>query len=209
MPPLIVIQKIRMATPQNIIKAMVASLHQRHLKPLGFRKSGTTWIRAMEWKYVINVQLSRWNSADEAQFTVNLGILIEPLHTAAESLPLKGALKEYDCDVRARIGQLLPTKQDMWWTVRPDSDSESLADDVFMNIELHALPWFERLSNFEAVGSEFLSQKIPFKAAIAYRLAGDADSASAAMAQAFDQANSHVLPKLRRIAVAQGIETKG
>jgi len=198
-----------MATPQNIINAMVASLHQRHLKPLGFRKSGTTWIRPTEWKHVINVQLSKWNSSEEAQFTVNLGISIDPLHAATEALPLKGALKEYDCDVRARIGQLLPTKQDKWWTVSPDIDPEGLADDVFTNLVKHALPWFEHLSSYEAVASEFLRQKIPFKAAIAYRLAGDADSAATAMAQAIDQANPQVLPKLRRIAVAQGIETKG
>jgi hypothetical protein len=198
-----------MAKPQDIIKAMVASLHQRHLKPLGFRKSGTTWIRPTEWKHVINVQLSKWNSSEEAQFTVNLGILIEPLHAAAESLPLKGSLKEYDCDVRARIGQLQPTKQDKWWTVRPDSDPEGLGDDVFTSIAQLALPWFERLSSFDAVGSEFLSQKIPFKAAIAYRLAGDSDSAATAMAQAFDQANPQILPKLRRIAAAQGIKTTG
>jgi len=195
-----------MATPQNIIKAMVASLHQRHLKPLGFRKSGTTWIRPVEWKHVINVQLSKWNSSEEAQFTVNLGISIEQLHAAAESLPLKGALKEYDCDVRARIGQLLPTKQDKWWTVRSDSVPEVLADDVFTNIAQLALPWFERLSSFDAVASEFLTQKIPFKAAIAYRLAGDSVSAAAAMSQAFNKANPQALPMLRRIAIAQGIE---
>jgi len=77
-----VIPRIRMATPQDIIKAMVASLHQRHLKPLGFRKSGTTRIRPVEWKHVMNVQLSKWNSSEEAQFTLNLGISIEPLHGA-------------------------------------------------------------------------------------------------------------------------------
>jgi hypothetical protein len=198
-----------MATPQDIIKAMVASLHQRYLKPLGFRKSGTTWIRPIEWKHVINVQLSKWNSSEEAQFTVNLGISIEQLHAATESLPLTGALKEYDCDVRTRIGNLLLTKQDKWWTVKPDSDPEGLADDVFTNIAQHALPWFERLSNFETVGSEFLSQKNPFKAAVAYQLAGDADSAATAMTLAFNKASPLLLPKLRRIAIAQGIETKG
>lgn len=198
-----------MATPQDIIKAMVVSLHQRHLKPLGFRKSGTTWIRPTEWKQVINVQLSKWNSSEEAQFTVNLGVSIDPLHAAAESLPLKGTLKEYDCDLRTRIGHLLPTKQDKWWTVKPDTAPDVLADDVFTNIANHALPWFEHLCSYEAVGREFLSQKIPFKAAIAYRLAGDGDSAATAMAQAIDQANPQVLPKLQRIATAQGIETRG
>lgn len=158
---------------------------------------------------MINVQLSKWNSSDEAQFTVNLGISIDALHAATESLPLKGTLKEYDCDVRARIGQLLPTKQDTWWTVTPDSDAVNLSDDVFAKIAEHGLPWFERLNNYAAVGDEFMIQKNPFKAAVAYQLGGNSSAAAEAMGQALGGANSHVRPKLQRIAFSQGIATKG
>ena len=198
-----------MATPQGIIKAMASALHQRHLKPLSFRKSGNTWIRPGEWTQVINVQLSKWNSSTEAQFTVNLGISIEELHAASEGLPLKGTLKEYDCDVRARIGQLFPSKKDKWWQVTETTDSDQLADDVFARIDQFGLPWFDRLGDYSAVAAEFQDRKIPFMAALAYHLGGDAASAEAAMRQAEAESNRHFMPKLKQLAATHGIPIKG
>lgn len=198
-----------MATPQDIIKAMASGLHHRHLQPLGFRKSGTTWIRPGVWPQVINVQLSKWNSSTEAQFTVNLGISIEELHSASEGLPLKGTLKEYDCDVRTRIGQLFPSKKDKWWQVTETTEPDQLADDVFARIDQFGLPWFDRLSVFPAVAAEFQDRKVPFMAALAYHLGGDAASAEKAMRQAEAESNRHFMPKLKRLAITHGIPIKG
>ena len=198
-----------MATPQDIIKAVASDLHQRHLKPLGFRKSGNTWIRPGQWTQVINVQLSKWNSSTEAKFTVNLGISIEELHAASEGLPLKGSLKEYDCDVRTRIGQLFPSQKDKWWEVAVTSDPDQLADDVFAQIEQFGLPWFDRLGTYPAVAAEFLERKIPFMASLAYHLGDDAESAETAMRQAEAESNRHFMPKLKRLATTHGIPIKG
>ena len=197
-----------MATPQEIIKAMVASLHQNHFKELGFRKSGTTWVRSLPWPQVINIQLSRWNTSTEASFTVNLGIFIETLHTASEGLPIKGSLKEADCDLRERIGQLSPTAQDKWWKVTPDSDLSLLTEDVFANLKQFGLPWLERLTDYPALAVEFTKAKRPFMASLAYHFAGDSIAAEKAMSDAF--ANSHPLgkPKLERVALAVGIPIK-
>ncbi len=187
---------------------MASDLHERHLKALNFRKSANTWIRPVAWPQVINVQLSRWNSAEEAQFTVNLGISIPELHLASESLPLKGALKEHDCDVRSRIGQLFPSKNDHWWKVAPTTDPEELVEDVFERINEFALPWFDRLSNFSSIAGEFTDRKSPFMAALAFHLAGDSKSASESMSRAHEGSNTHFLSKLRRIAAKLGIQIK-
>ena len=195
-----------MATPQDKIKAMASGLHERHLKALNFRKSANTWIRPTTWPQVINVQLSRWNSVEEAQFTVNLGISIPELHVASESLPLKGALKEHDCDLRSRIGLLFPSKNDHWWKVTPTTDPDELVEDVFARINEFALPWFDRLTNFSSVAAEFRDRKSPFMAALAFHLAGDSTSATESMSRAIEGSNTHFLSKLRRIAAAQGIQ---
>lgn len=197
-----------MASPQEIIKAMVASLHQNRLKELGFRKSGTTWIRPLPWPQVINVQLSKWNSSTEASFTLNFGISIEALHTASEGLPLKGSLKEYDCDLRARIGQLFPSKKEKWWEVNQNSDPDQLAEDVFARIKQFGLPWFERLQEYSAIAIEFMERKTPFMAALAYHLAGDSVAAEKAMSEARAESNEHFVPKLKRVAAAKGILIK-
>lgn len=198
-----------MESPQDIIKAMAAFLHQRHLKELGFCKSGTTWVRRLNWPQVINIQLSKWNSSAEASFTINLGISIEALHAASEGLPLKGTLKEYDCDVRARIGGLLPNKQDKWWVVNQRSDPERLAEDVFAQLDRYVLPWFERMVNYPAVAAMFAEQKTPFMAALSYHFANDPAAAAKAMNEAYDNSSELFWPKLRRVALATGIPVMG
>ena len=197
-----------MASPQDIIKAMVASLHQTRLKALGFRKSGTTWVRSLPWQQVINIQLSKWNSSTEASFTVNLGISIEALHVASEGLQLKGSLKEYDCDVRARIGELFPSDQDKWWKVNQNSDSNQLAEDVFAHLDQFGLPWFERLVAYPALAAEFTKQKRLFMAALAYHFAGEPRAAEKAMNEALAQSHPLGQPKLKRVALAIGIPIK-
>ena len=198
-----------MASPQDIIKAMVASLHQTRLKALGFRKSGATWVRPLSWPQVINIQLSKWNSSTEASFTVNLGISIEALHVASEGLPLKGSLKEYECDVRTRIGNLLPSKQDKWWVVNQNSDPDELAEDVFVQLDQFGLPWFEKLVDYPAIALVFAERKTPFMAALAYHLANDPVAAEKAMNQAYAESGEFFWPKLKRVALAMGIPVKG
>lgn len=197
-----------MTTPQDIIKAMGVVLHEQHLKPLNFRKSAFTWFRNTGWTQVINIQLSRRNSAEEAQFTVNLGISIPELHLASEGLPEKSSLKEYDCDVRSRIGELFPIKNDHWWKVNSNTDIDKITNDVSTQIEQFALPWFDRLANFTAVAEEFIARKSPFKAALAFHFAGDSTSAEEAMTQAQEGSNTHFLSKLKRVAKTQGIRIK-
>ena len=198
-----------MPSAQDSIKAMITSLHQRHLKVLGFRKPGNTWIRSSAWPQVINVQLSQWNSADEAKITMNLGISIEDLHKAAEGLPLKGTLKEYDCDIRTRIGQLHADKLDKWWTVTPATDADDLADDLFSKIATYGLPWFDRLTTYSAVAEEFVVRKQRFMAALAYLFDENRTEAERWMTEALTSANSLALPKLERIARTHSLKIPG
>ena len=194
-----------MAKPQDVIKAMVSLLHRDHLKSLGFGKTGSTWTRSLEWPQVINIQLSRFNSSEEAKFTVNIGVSIPPLRAIWGGPPQKGPLKEYDCDLRARIGSLLPDKHDKWWDVTETSDAARLAQAVFHDIDQHALPWLDKLTVYQGLAQEFNSRKQLAKAAIVFHLAGDQAMAVATMAEAFAAANPVALPMLRRLARTCGI----
>ncbi|HBJ88058.1 MAG TPA: hypothetical protein DDZ88_30215 [Verrucomicrobiales bacterium] len=198
-----------MAKPQDIIKAMTSSLHQAHLKALGFNKSDMTWIRPLEWPQVINIQLSSSNSATQARFTINLGVSIPCLGTALKSSPLEGALKEYDCELRSRIGHLFPNKHDKWWDVTSISDADQLVGEVFADISRYILPWFERLKTLPEVATELANKKSFLMAAIAFHLAGDSCAAASSMAEAYAQANQLALPKLRRLAKAHSIPITG
>lgn len=179
---------------------MASSLHKEHLKELGFGKTGTTWIRSLEWPQVINIQLSGFNSAKEAKFTINIGISIPLLRAAWGSPAVEGALKEYDCELRTRIGSLLPDKNDKWWTVSSGSDPQELVHEVFGDISEYALPWLSKLKTFPEVGADFVRSKMHAKAAVAFHLAGDSHAAEANMAIALSEASPQALPRLQKLA---------
>lgn len=140
---------------------------------------------------------------------MNLGISIPGLHHAAEGLPLKGSIKEYDCEIRSRIGQLHAEKLDKWWTVTAATDADDLADDLFSDIETYGLPWFHRLTTYSAVAEEFEFRKQSYMAALAHLLDGNRTEAERWMADALTRANDLALPKLRRLAKTHSLIIPG
>jgi len=189
-----------MPTAQEVIKEAVSSLHGRHMKGLGFRKEGNTWIRGSRWPQLINIQLSSSNTSDEARITMNLGVFVEELRQALGESPLKGKLKEYDCSPQVRIGRLRADGQDHWWMVTPSTAPDALAEELFAEIAGRGIPWLESLDSFEGLAREFEKEKTHFKAAVAFHLAGIPIEAEARMAEAAASANEYFRPKLLRIA---------
>jgi len=121
---------------------------------------------------------------------------------------LKGSLKEHDCDVRVRIGELFPNDQDKWWLVNQNSDPNRLAEDVFAHLDQFSLPWFERLVDYPALATEYTKRKRLFMAALAYHFAGLPLAAEKAMSEAFAESHPLGKPKLIRVALAYGIQIK-
>lgn len=198
-----------METPQAIIKELASRLHSDFLRPRGFKKSAYTWRREDEWPKLINLQLSKSNTSEEARFTLNLGVFIPELHNAAGSYPVTGKPMEPDCDVRSRIGMLLPSGTDKWWDVSPASNGARLFDKVSGDLMEVGLPWLEGLRDLPTVAETLMAQRNPFMAAIALKLGGRDDEATEAMTAAHAKANKLALPKLKRIANAQNISIKG
>ncbi len=194
-----------MPTPQDIIATAGSLLQARHLKALGFRKSAHTWTRtSAERSEVINLQLSPSNTAIDARFTLNLGIHLPALHQALERLPVKGALKEYNCTIRSRIGRLYADERDQWWTVTETTHPEALTDLLQTETVNHALPWFGRLQTYADIASYFEAGNFLFIAAVAHHLGGQPDKARAPMSQAIHR-NAVAKPRLTRISRALGI----
>jgi hypothetical protein len=196
-------------TPQQIIKKAASTLHRNLLKGRGFTKSGNNWLCRQEWTRVINLQLSSYNSAEEARCTINLGILIPALRAACGEPPIEGNPKEYDCDLCQRIGRLLAQAEDKWWSVTPETDPDHLAAELADTLLHHGLPWFERFPDLVAVARCTDAGFPGSRSAVTYQLAGDVDSATKLMADAIAESPPMGLPKLRRIAKANGIPLPG
>lgn len=194
-----------MPSPQEIIQDAISVLHADFLKPLGFKKSGETWCRSGEWPQVINIQNSSSNTQDLAKITINLGVSVPQVRTAMGGTPVESNLKEYDCEVRVRIGQLLPDGGDHWWNVTSADESKALASSLGEVLKAYGLPFFESMSTLAAIAGEFARRENHASAAIAYLLSGSRDDAETHMTAAVRGANKLALPKLKRLAARHSL----
>lgn len=189
-----------MKPPREIVNECASAINQAVLKPIGYRKSGFNWTLASEWTRIINLQLSRWNSADDVQFTLNFGVFIPDLHRIAERPPRDQPLKEPDCVVRARYGSLTPSRLDHWWKVDAVTDPAELIRDVTAAAVTYGLPWLDSLGDYSRVAAEYEKQKDFFMAGLSYHLAGQKLLAIERIKVAIEKANHHFKPRAIRIA---------
>ena len=196
-----------MKSPRAIVNECASAIHQAVLKPLGYRKSGLNYVLANEWTRIINIQLSRWNSADDVQFTLNFGVFIERLHQLAEKPAPPETVREPDCVVRARYGSLTPSRLDHWWKVNSQTDVPELIRDVTGALVSYGLLWFDSFKDYKSLGNEYERQKDFFMASLAYYLAGEPTLARERMAVALAKANQHFKPRAERIAASLELKT--
>lgn len=118
------------------------------LKSCKFKKKGNNFYKDYnEFGHLINVQKSSWNTKEEIDFTINIGIF-EPKYWSAynEKSNIPIFPKEIDCVYRERIGNLKSNK-DLWYKL--DKYNRDVKQGVMEDINLYALPFFERVNTYE------------------------------------------------------------
>ena len=180
-----------------IIRAELAPI----LREVGFKKKARNFRREHADRIdVINVQASRYSDASSAKFTVNVGVYYPAIAEMSDALPVKGAPKEYDCTVHARIGALREDRRDFWWTIEPSSDDGAIAKDLAQNVRDYCLPWLEHMGDLDAVKDTMVSKSRSFIAAAIALHQGNRSEAQ----DLFDRAlNEQPLAKSRIVAWAR------
>ncbi len=132
------------------------------LRARGFRKEGCVFVAEHDdVVWLVDVQKSRWNDGDEAQFTVNGGVYVPGIVSGYSGRPEPAKPKLADCCLSVRIGMLDESRIDKWWKVTASDDlqdavDEGIAAEVRDRVEgllLHFLQSFES----RAVVAEFLA----------------------------------------------------
>jgi hypothetical protein len=121
------------------------------LKPLGFKKSGRTFNKRLDDGIiqVIDFQSGQYPIDENVvpglrenlygKFVINLGVCVESLYKFQSSTEKKKYYKEYDCQIRDRLGTLL-TGQDYWWTIK--DDNKQITEEIILGLETKGLEWF-------------------------------------------------------------------
>ena len=138
---------------QSVMDEIQASVRP-FLKDLGFQARSRAFNHRTSdgLTQVIEFQMGRNHYG---KFTVNVGVYVPELY--AYTFPDKklSFIHEYDCWIRARLGQVGPEGRDIWWEL---SAIPEQAADVFHRIERDALPFLARYETRENVIREWVTQ---------------------------------------------------
>jgi hypothetical protein len=124
------------------------------LRERGFSGSGQDFHRRIDGNWAaVNIQRDRYSTAEDVRFTVNLGTASTAVRIEDGIAPDEPA-REIDCHWRTRIGTLLPSHRDTWWSVRAtgsDTETERLGQTLADHLSVLAVPWLEAMASDEAI----------------------------------------------------------
>ena len=117
------------------------------LKEDDFKKRGNHFFKSNgSIGYCMNIQNDKWNNARQIRFTLNLGIYTERFwleHEDFKHTRIAPAFpKEYECAVRKRIGSIMPTNEDKWYSIISDTDVMKLWDDIEHDLTDYVMPFY-------------------------------------------------------------------
>jgi hypothetical protein len=149
----------------STLRSRFRRLVDEHVTPLleahGFRASRDFFRRQTEGMWsVIDVQKSRWNSPEEARFTLNAGLYVPGVLNTYASRPEPTQPGPGDCCVSARVGMLMPSQKDTWWRVSledPDAD-RVVGQEMVEACRHYLLPFLARFVSVLDV-ARFLEQE--------------------------------------------------
>lgn len=127
-----------------------------YLKSQGFTKRSYVYTKRLsEVWWLIDVQRSRWNTTQEYEFTMNLGVYVPGFYTI-----LRGEDPERptvaDCVFNLRPNNLLGEQTDRWWVLRMDDEMPDLVDQAIGRelvglLQDYGLPFLQRFQEKRAV----------------------------------------------------------
>jgi hypothetical protein len=127
-------------------RAVEAALHGV-LRPAGFRKRGSTFVRELAGiTQVVALQSSSKTTVAEVLITVNLAVMVPAaLHSWEPPISV------WSGHWRARLGELSPGATDLWWSITDPESASAAARQIAALTRDFALPELAKLSSIEAL----------------------------------------------------------
>jgi hypothetical protein len=129
------------------------------LKIHGFKKSQLQWNRIRgDFVDVVSVQEATYSTDESIAITINLGVFVPSFFAAIWTKPHKGFVKDADCTIRIRLGDLIQRKLygdalDQWWTLTDRVSLVAVGNEVSSAIEEFALPFLDSIDDYDAIAT--------------------------------------------------------
>ncbi len=128
---------------ETLVKEVVAPIFQG----LDFKKNGNNFYREINGiGQAFNFQQSQWNSKDDKTFVFNLGLIDKETYSEIYKKELPKFPKEYDCEIRLRLGHLM-NKGDKWYDLNQRTDFSKLKEQINKDLKTFAVPFYEKYSD--------------------------------------------------------------
>jgi hypothetical protein len=135
----------------NVVRAVAPTLKAR-----GFKKQRHTFNRMAEpgLIHVVNFQMGQFPIGAYqidlyGKFTVNLGVFVREVYEMTQRSSAPAFLREYDCEFRVRLGELLTPPADIWWSLQ--DDSTALAAELAGHLDGRGHAWFQHYATRDAI----------------------------------------------------------
>jgi uncharacterized protein DUF4304 len=143
---------------QEFTKTILGKMHGV-LKPSGFRKKGSTFVKECGDDVVLEVNLQKSTASTNSclRATVNLRIYSRTLTRAM------GYSMDYPTDPHRhweeRIGSLMPEQSDRWWTVQTPQAAEQAGEEIAGAVFHFGLPALDAASSTEKLRALWRCQR--------------------------------------------------
>ena len=112
------------------------------LREHGMRRRERTFARAAgDLHHVLWFQANKWNTPEQASFTINLHVVLPAFHEALLGAPFPKRIAHAAPVIRDRVQ--LSGDQGEWWALGPETPTEELSTPVLHAIRTAALPFFD------------------------------------------------------------------
>lgn len=133
-------QKLNKRRLNSLVKEVASALAVN-----GFERRGLIFKRRVtEVLHLVEIQPSWYSGEDCVRFTINIGVLSYKLDELWPELTQKRPIVA-DCQIRTRLGKLLPNADDKWWSIAAGDSIVLLFAEIIAYIQIYAIPFLNRL----------------------------------------------------------------
>ncbi|MBH5316492.1 DUF4304 domain-containing protein [Paenibacillus sp. GSMTC-2017] len=137
-------------TMQDVLKQIIKETIAPLLKKEGFRKQGNNFVKAFsEYSATLNIQSSKWNTRNEAEFCFNTGIYVDKLFGTVFLYQQPSFPLEVNSVLRITSAEL--SKNNSWYRLTKDTDIQQLKLTITKDICEHIVPHFHQFENIHDV----------------------------------------------------------
>jgi hypothetical protein len=113
------------------------------------------------WGKIVNVQKSAFGDRDNISFTVNPGLYLAEADRQWTGRIAADRFLEPDCLIRARVGQLSGSGQDVWHEITEQTEPEVLHQQVERDVKTYVLPYLDQMVSMDAIIQHLLEKWQP------------------------------------------------